>query len=424
MATDDRDTPAGAAEGTRADMPAGAPATHADHGNPGADSGSPDYAEAAAEPFPPADARPGAGPAVPEGLAPGTPGADNDASAGPAPVEQADERPDDDFEPFLPPGPNPFSSVHPQGTPPYRPAANGGYPNEPGEPETAASLRPADPGRAASGAAAPGPDPDAGGQSPDVREPGQPGHAEHGYTPVSPYPPVPDDEPDVAGPAHGEVSPYPVYRPYGPGEDDGAGDAMTDYGLPSPQAYGFAPPPPPVEPLPDLGIPEQGYRNEPRQPYEPYESYEPPGYRDEVPGQEDREQSAASVAGRERPGSGHRRTQGPAGQHRAGAAENGVRSAGLRGPAPTPGDATGADGAWPWLSSARRRPIRRDGASGLGACEALRAGRPRCAPWAGRAPRARTAGAPAASQCAARCTGGHGAGPRRRGLSATGRGGR
>ena len=120
MATDDRDTPAGAAGGTRADMPAGASATHADHGNPGADSGSPDYAEAAAEPFPPADARPGAGPAVPEGLGPGTPGAGNDASAGPAPVEQADERPDDDFEPFLPPGPNPFSSVHPQGTPPYR----------------------------------------------------------------------------------------------------------------------------------------------------------------------------------------------------------------------------------------------------------------------------------------------------------------
>ena len=335
MATDDRDTPAGAAEGTSTDMPAGAPATHADHGNPGADSGSPDYAEAAAEPFPPADARPGAGPAVPEGLGPGTPGADNDASAGPAPVEQADERPDDDFEPFLPPGPNPFSSVHPQGTPPYRPAANGGYPSEHGEPEAAASLRPADPGRAVAGPAAPGPGPDAGGQSPDVREPGQAGHAEHGDTPVSPYPPVPDDEPDVAGPAHGGVSPYPVYRPYGPEEDDGAGDAMTDYGLPSPQAYGFAPPPPPVEPLPDLGIPEQGYRNEPRQPYQPYESYEPPGYRDEAPGQQDREQPAASVPGRERPGGGHRRTQGPAGQHRAGAAENGVRSAGLRGPAPT-----------------------------------------------------------------------------------------
>ena len=135
MATDDRDTPAGAPEGTRADMPAGAPATHAEHGNPGADSGSPET-RSGAEPFPPrcAGRRAGAGPA---------PGRQRASATGP---EQADERQDDDFEPFLPPGPNPFSSVHPQGTPPYRPAANGGYPGEPGEPDAAASLRPADPG--------------------------------------------------------------------------------------------------------------------------------------------------------------------------------------------------------------------------------------------------------------------------------------
>jgi MinD-like ATPase involved in chromosome partitioning or flagellar assembly len=369
VATDDRDTPAGAAEGTRADMPAGAPATDADHGNPGVGSGSPGSAEAAAGRFPPADAGPEAGQAVPESVADGAPGPDNDASASPATVQQSDERQDDDLEPFLPPGPNPFSSVHPQGTPPYRPAANGGYPGEPGDPEAAAaSLRPADPRPAAPGPAAPGPGPApglgpdapgrpavAGGgagsdvnglsvngpgadgpgasglgasglgasrQPPDVREPGQPGYAERGHTPVSPYPPVPDDEPDVSRPAHGGVSPYPVYRPYDPGEDDGAGDAMTDYGLPSPQAYGFAPPPPPAEPLPDLGIPEQGYRND------------PPGYRDEAPGREDRGQPAGSAPGRARPGGGHRRTQGMAGQHRAGAPENGVRSAGLRGPAP------------------------------------------------------------------------------------------
>ena len=130
-----------------------------------------------------------------------------------------------------------------------------------------------------------------GGQSPDVPEPGQAGYAEHGYPPVSPYPPVPDDEPASARPAggsYGGVSPYPVYRPYGPEEDDGAGDALTDYGLPSPQAYGFAPPPPPVEPLPDLGTPERGYRNEP---------YEPPGHRDGAPGQEERGQAAASPPG-------------------------------------------------------------------------------------------------------------------------------
>ena len=319
MATDDRDTPAGAAEGTRADMPAGAPATQAEHGNPGADSGSPGRAAAAAG-------------------------------------EQADDRQDDDFEPFLPPGPNPFSSVHPQGPPPYRPAANGGYPGVSGEPDAAASSRPADPGPADPGPADPGPahpgagpvpghdEPGqaavsgsgsganglgAGGQPPDVPEPGQAGYAEHGYPPVSPYPPVPDDEPESARPARGSyggVSPYPVYRPYGPGEDDGAGeDALTDYGLPSPQAYGFAPPPPPVEPLPDLGTPGQGYRNEP---------YEPPGYREDAPGQEERGPAAASAPGRGRPGGGHRRNEGMAGQHRAVAAENGLRSTGLRGPDP------------------------------------------------------------------------------------------
>jgi MinD-like ATPase involved in chromosome partitioning or flagellar assembly len=80
---------------------------------------------------------------------------------------------------------------------------------------------------------------------------------------VSPYPPLPDDEPDgrrpgpsgYGQPGYGGASPYPAYTPYGPG-DEIADDALTDYGLPSPQSYGYAPPPPLPEPLPGLGVPE------------------------------------------------------------------------------------------------------------------------------------------------------------------------
>jgi MinD-like ATPase involved in chromosome partitioning or flagellar assembly len=80
---------------------------------------------------------------------------------------------------------------------------------------------------------------------------------------VSPYPPLPDDEPDgrrsgssgYGQPGYGGASPYPAYTSYGP-DDEIADDALTDYGLPSPQSYGYAPPPPLAEPLPDLGVPE------------------------------------------------------------------------------------------------------------------------------------------------------------------------
>jgi MinD-like ATPase involved in chromosome partitioning or flagellar assembly len=79
---------------------------------------------------------------------------------------------------------------------------------------------------------------------------------------VSPYPPLPDDElgsgpggPAANGGSGYGASPYPTYTPYGPDEEI-ADDALTDYGLPSPQSYGYAPPPPQAEPLPDLGVPE------------------------------------------------------------------------------------------------------------------------------------------------------------------------
>ena len=253
----------------------------------------------------------------------------------------------------------------------------------------------------------------AGGQPPDVPEPGQAGYAEHGYPPVSPYPPVPDDEPESARPARGSyggVSPYPVYRPYGPGEDDGAGeDALTDYGLPSPQAYGFAPPPPPVEPLPDLGTPGQGYRNEP---------YEPPGYREDAPGQEERGPAAASAPGRGRPGGGHRRNEGMAGQHRAVAAENGLRSTGLRGPDPADASPASPPPASPpplGTPPGRTVPGRGyppPGAAPSGAMGPLGPVSPG-PPGPRRPPRARAAGPPASSQCPARRTGRHDAGPRR-----------
>jgi MinD-like ATPase involved in chromosome partitioning or flagellar assembly len=120
----------------------------------------------------------------------------------------AEDAAGDDYEPYLPPGPNPFSSVHPQGTPsPYPPFGGSEPPSPP---------------------------------------------------PVSPYPPLPDDELNggrPAQPGYGGAAPYPTYTPYGP-DDEVADDALTDYGLPSPQSYGYAPPPPLAEPLPDLGVPE------------------------------------------------------------------------------------------------------------------------------------------------------------------------
>ena len=269
MATDDRDMPAEAAESGRDDMPAGPPVAQTDN-----DSSL----------------------STPAGGQP-EPAAEPVMSAG----EQAGGHQDDDFEPYLPPGPNPFSSVHPHGAPPYRPASA----DEPGPV----------PGPLANGAGTNGQareprdvtEPESPGAEPRPlgAEPGPAGFAEQGYPPLSPYPPLPDQElpggrPGEAtygGATHGGASPYPAYRPYGP-EDEMAGDELADYGLPSPQSYGFAPPPPPVEPLPDLGAPEQGYRNEP---------YEPRGYRDAAP--ED-EGEAVPPAERSGPSGGYGRTPG------------------------------------------------------------------------------------------------------------------
>ena len=129
MATDDRDMPAGAAEGGRDDMPAGPPAQHADNGRLDSGSKRPGSSGAAQEAVPPAVGPAGSGP-----------GPDNDASlsaaagehptaageqpavageqpaaarkqpaareqpaAGEQPAAQAGERQDDDFEPYLPP---------------------------------------------------------------------------------------------------------------------------------------------------------------------------------------------------------------------------------------------------------------------------------------------------------------------------------
>ena len=249
---------------------------------------------------------------------------------------------DDDFESYLPPGPNPFSSVHPQGAPPYRPASArhdaadepGPVPGPPANGVGTNGQPPDAAGPASGGLAQPGSTPGHRGVEeghPGV-EAGYAGFAEHGYPPVSPYSPLPDEEAPGGHPgegAHGGPSPYPAYRPYGP-DDEAAGDVLADYGLPSPQAYALAPPPPPVEPLPDLGPPERVYRNEP---------CDPPGYRDET--LED-EESPAAPAERARPSGGHRPTPGAAGQYRAGAGENGLRGGPAaadappeRGPRPT-----------------------------------------------------------------------------------------
>lgn len=327
MATDDRDMPAEAAESGRDDMPAGPPVAQTDNDS-SLSTPAGGQPEPAAEPVTPAG-------------------------------EQADGHQDDDFEPYLPPGPNPFSSVNPQGAPPYRPAA--ALPGLAPEPPTAgpgagpghdAADEPGPvPGPLANGAGTNGPAPDPRDVTePEYRgaearplgaEPGPEGFAEHGYPPVSPYPPLPDEElpagrPGEAthgGASRGGASPYPAYRPYGP-EDDVTGDALADYGLPSPQSYGFAPPPPPVEPLPELGAPGQGYRNEP---------YEPRGHRDEAPEDEER---AVPPAERGGPSGGYGRTPGATGQHHPVAAENGLRGAGLRG-GPAPAGAPPARGPHP-----------------------------------------------------------------------------
>jgi MinD-like ATPase involved in chromosome partitioning or flagellar assembly len=344
VATDDRDMPAGAADGGRDDLPAGPPVPHPGkypgNGEPDPVSGpgpDNDASASAAADQPAADdqAPPG------EQARTGEPAMAREQEKAAmeqekAVGEQAGGDPDNDFEPYLPPGPNPFSSVHPQGTPPYRPTAAGpGVAPEPRVPES----------RAAEPSAA---EPRSSGEA---GKPGHAGHAEHGYPPVSPYPPLPGEEelrnghPGAA--THGGASPYPAYRPYGP-DDEVAGDALADYGLPSPQAYGLAPPPPPVEPLPDLGAPEQVYRNEP---------YEPPGFRDgdyRDGDYRDRDyrddladaESGPPLAEHAQPASGHRQAEGATGQHRARVVENGRRGIGLRGGA-APADAPLARGPQP-----------------------------------------------------------------------------
>jgi MinD-like ATPase involved in chromosome partitioning or flagellar assembly len=274
VATDDRDQPAEAAEDARDDMPAGPPASHTDNGKSGADAGRPDPSAAGPDDD--------ASPAPPGTAEPGGPADDHQADEHQADEHQDDEHQDDDFEPYLPPGPNPFSSVHPQGPPPYRLAGNG--------------------------------------ERHDA-EPGLSGFAEHGYPTVSPYPPLPQEPPGGAGGqgGHGAASPFPAYRPYGP--EDEAATPVIDYGLPSPQAYGFAPPPPPVEPLPDLGVPGQAYHNEPR---------EQPAHHHDDAARDDELAPPAPEQGR--PDGGYQGPEGTIGQQQSVPAENGRRFTGLRGP--------------------------------------------------------------------------------------------
>jgi MinD-like ATPase involved in chromosome partitioning or flagellar assembly len=280
VATDDRDKPAdvadsaGAAAGARDDLAAGStvPSENETNGRPlnGTANGTANGAAYG-----------------PEGGADG--GAEVDAGA-----EVGDA---DDYEPYLPPGPNPFSSVHPQGTPaPYRPlggngslgsagplgtnspvggdeplGGNGAYPppydrdpwsadRAPAPPESAGEREPdarREPEGEQGAGAGPGFEAESGAEhlrgAGETAEPPAPPHPG-----VSPYPPLPSDEFDGgrgSQPGYGSASPYPTYTPYGP-DDEIADDALTDYGLPSPQSYGYAPPPPLAEPLPDVGVPE------------------------------------------------------------------------------------------------------------------------------------------------------------------------
>ena len=278
VATDDHDKPAdaadaaGAAAAARDDLAAGSmvPSENETNGRPlnGTANGA------------------AHGPAYgPEGGADG--GAEGGLEAG-AGAEAGDA---DDYEPYLPPGPNPFSSVHPQGTPaPYRPlggngslgsagprgdngplgsagpqgengsvgsagplGGNGAYPPPFDRDPWSADRAPAPPEPAGEREPGSGHELEAEHESAESAEPPAPPHPG-----VSPYPPLPSDEFDGGRgdqPGYGSASPYPAYTPYGP-DDEIADDALTDYGLPSPQSYGYAPPPPLAEPLPDVGVPE------------------------------------------------------------------------------------------------------------------------------------------------------------------------
>ena len=177
MATDDRDMPAGAAGGRRDDMPAGPPAPHADNGRLDTCTNSGRGSDTDCAPGSGNDASLSAAAGEQTGAAgkqtaaagkqtaaagkqtaaageqtraagkqtraagkqtraagkqTGAAGEQTGAAgeqtgaAGKqtaAAGKQTGGHGDDDFEPYLPPGPNPFSSVHPQGAPPYRPAA-------------------------------------------------------------------------------------------------------------------------------------------------------------------------------------------------------------------------------------------------------------------------------------------------------------
>jgi MinD-like ATPase involved in chromosome partitioning or flagellar assembly len=293
VATDDHDKPDGTAEGARDDMSAGSAPLHADT------SRTPDGAGAAGVAFRAAGAP---APAEPGGSGgPGDTG--RQAGGGAAAAEPVPGGKDlDDFEPYLPPGPNPFSSVYPQGAAPYRPSASRAYPEQHDQESWPRESGPGSQDQGGNGHAEQQHGDDAGPEA-DSAQPGpwsglswqgtpgqshmgapeaspaEPyGHARHaadrapsesglagtGYPPASPYPPFPGGQQAGGHPgqgAYGGVSPYPAYQPYGP-EEQADEDALADYGLPSPQAYGYAPPPPPVEPLPDLGVPEHGYRDE------------------------------------------------------------------------------------------------------------------------------------------------------------------
>jgi MinD-like ATPase involved in chromosome partitioning or flagellar assembly len=330
-------------------------------------------------------------------------GTDNDASppvAGPQGSEPQDA---DDYEPYLPPGPNPFSSVHPQGTPLYGPLSGRNYPDDRGQ-----KVWPRDPAESGQGyltngrseqqypnggGAEPGPAPampwasawqggPSGGLGP--AEPGASGAGENtsaerygqppgraagpassafpapGYPHASPYPPLPESDPGGNHPSapaepggrsgqdsYGGASAYPAYDPYGPaGEASDA--ALMDYGLPSPQSYQYAPPPPPVEPMPGLGVPELGYDSEPPREsdappqYDPQRAYEEAVQRGYDPDplrhyeQVRDDEARPSPADREaRQAGGHRRSEEPPGHGdwREPAPDGGLQGIGLGGAA-------------------------------------------------------------------------------------------
>jgi len=143
----------------------------------------------------------------PAGVAEGAPAEHNQVNGSATPEGAADDLGDaEDYEPYLPPGPNPFSSVHPQGAPPFDRTPWSPGPVSPG-PELSGAGRSEDVAPEAEARAA-GDGPAEPAEPAESAAPAEPAaNAQAARPAVSPYPPLPDDELGAEPGGPGETAP-------------------------------------------------------------------------------------------------------------------------------------------------------------------------------------------------------------------------